>query len=62
MRLLIIGAGGLATEIYDWFLSDELRIFKASQNAKQLSLIEKNTSLVYTIWLSQNIAINMMIV
>jgi UDP-3-O-[3-hydroxymyristoyl] glucosamine N-acyltransferase len=41
MRLLIIGAGGLATEIYDWFLSDELRIFKASQNADQLSLVEK---------------------
>lgn len=41
MRLLIIGAGGLATEIYDWYLSDELRIFNASQNADQLSPIKK---------------------
>ena len=40
MRLLMTGAGGLATEIYDWYLSDEL-IFKASQNANQLSSLKK---------------------
>ena len=60
MRLLIIGAGGLATEIYDWYLSDELKFSKPVRMLTAKS-IEKNTSLVYTIWLSGNIAINMMI-